>query len=262
MKKISFILVSSLFTFSCSEQSVSNNDVELFSSEFNSNTEDSLIKSYEQIIINYYNHSDTNEYKVKLEVTGKREYEDDSILILTFDEILKFGSWHYSNSSLCFLKDEGALTPVLPSVSASKILNDDFYERNIQYPNRIHGTFEQKVDLTGDGKPEYIFRSTGSIKTSFEESYNIYQLDTKNRTLALCNLSISSNGIQGECDTTFGTLCEFEIIKNDAIYPIIKIKETISACNDSTFKVEKLNCNISYYAWDEQKSKFINLPER
>lgn len=261
MKKTLFILLSLLLIIGCSEQNGNNIEVESISSEFNSNTEDSLIKFYEQTIINYYNNSDTNEYKVKLEVTGKREYEDDSILILTFDEILKFGSWHYSNSSLCFLKNGGTLTPVPPSLSASKILNDDFYERNIQYPNRIHGTFEQKVDLTGDGEPEYIFRSTCSIKTSFEESYNIYQLDPKNQILALCNLSISSNGIQGECDTTFGTLCEFEIIKNDATYPIIKVKEIISTCNDSTFKVEKSNCTISYYAWDEQKSKFINLPE-
>lgn len=261
MKKIPLILLSSLLAISCREQSGHNFKVESFSSEFKSNTKDSLINYYEQAIIDYYCEADSSEYKVKLEITGKREYEDDSILILTFDEILKFGSWHYSNSSLFFLKNGNSLIPISPSSTDLKILNDDFYERDLLYPNRIHGKFTQKIDLTGDGKSEYIFHSTGSIKTSFEESYNIYQMNPDNQTLELFDLSISSNGIQGECDTTFGELSEFEIIENDSINPIIEIIKIMSTCNDSTFKVENLSRTVSYYVWDEQKNKFINLPE-
>lgn len=259
MKNGLYILLIPLLVGSCLDKNDNKNQYEQFSNENIDDSNDSLVHYYEQTILDYYSESDTNEYKIPFEVTGKVEYVDDSILILTFNEILKFGSWHYTNSSLFFIKDGNQLIPISSNLSELRILSDDYYERDIQYPNRIHGKFKQRIDLTGDGEPEYIFHSKGSIRTGFEESYNFYRLNLSNNKLELMNLSIISNGIQGECDSTFGELREFKIIENDSINPIIEIKKTISSCNNNTITVEGLSPTFSYYVWNGEENKFIEL---
>lgn len=259
MKYYILILSFILLVNSCGDNNIKNDEAVLLSTDLAENTHDSLVHYYEQTILDYYNESNTNQYEIPFKVTGIREFEDDSVLTIAFEEILEFGSWHYTNSSLLFIKNGSQLLQVSPMSTELKILNSDFYERDIQYPNRIPGKFKQKIDLTGDGKSEYIFQASGSIQTNFEESYNFYQLDPANQTLEIMDLAIFSSGVQAECETTYGTLKEYKIIENDTINPIIEIKENISVCNDRTFEVEELSSHLSYYTWNEKESRFIEL---
>ncbi|PKP05054.1 MAG: hypothetical protein CVU11_02610 [Bacteroidetes bacterium HGW-Bacteroidetes-6] len=219
---------------------------------------DSLVEIYTHTILEYYNNSNNIEQEIELAITGKRDYEDDSILILSFDEILKFGSWHYTNSSLCFRKNGRELIPIRPSSDEKTLLND-FFQREMNYPNRIDGSIYQIIDLTGDGNPEFIFRSEGMVRDNFEERYNIYQLNVSNRTLEREKLLISSRGIQLSYPIIYGESREYKIIENDSTNPIIVIKEVISELDYSQDKVNELSCTFSYYVWDDRENQFVKL---
>lgn len=219
---------------------------------------DSLVDFYTQTILEHYNNTNNIEQEIELTITGKRSYEDESILILSFDETLKFGSWHYTNSSLCFLKNGSELIPLHPS-SDEKTLLKDFLQRDINYPNRIDGSIYQIIDLTGDGISEYVFRSEGMVRDNFEERYDIYSMNVSNQTLERHKLSISSSGIQFNYPIIYGESRGYKIIENDSINPIIEIKEVISELDDSHDKVNELSCTFSYYVWNDKENQFVKL---
>ena len=254
LKKIIFMLIYYILITACSQQVKSNS--KNLSAKSNLQKKESLTVFYEKAILDYYKKANTDDYKIELELSGEIAYEDNSVLILSFKEILKFGSWHYTDSSLLFLKDGNKLIPISSSSPNLKLLNDDYYERDIKYQNRIQGIFKERVDLTGDGKPEYIFLASGSIKTSLEEKYSIYHLNTDSKSLVISNLHISSNKTQGECNNTFGTVRKYKIIKMKSSLPIIEVNEIQSICDYSLSKVKELSSKSSYYQWNKQKKVF------
>src|SRR5690606_26045665 len=136
-----------------------------------------LVDKALQFIEAYYEQADTADDHIELELEGEVTYEDDDMLIISFNEILKFGSWHYTQSSLCYAKGVDSLVIVHPYLCDSHLLNADFYERDLNYPNRMEGRFVEAIDLTGDGKNEYIFCSSGEIRTSFEKVYTVYRFN-------------------------------------------------------------------------------------
>jgi hypothetical protein len=219
--------------------------------------QDSIVDYYTEAIYAYYHKAnfEENEIEIELRVKGERAYETDSILIISFNEVLEFGSWHYTDASLLFFKNGKDLIPIALSLEGEGVLND-FYKKDIQYPNRIDGVLHQIIDLTGDGKDEYIFRATGSIRVNFEERYTIYHLNPDTRKLERDSLSIYSQGVQADCDTIYGELGSFRIIKNR----IVEVKEVVSTCIDSLFKVQELTCTFTYYIWDKEEHKFKKLP--
>lgn len=252
-----YIPICSLLLIGCGSQDHTIEE-NIHKIEITPSTPDSLVDFYTQVIYKHYNDTNTDDYKVELDLEGKREYEDDSILILTFDEILKYGSWHYTDASLCFFKNGSELIPIAPTVEGKQLTND-FFEREIQYPNRINGVIKELIDLTGDGIPEYIFYSYALFRDNFDERYDIYQLNSDNHTLERLDLSISSNGILGGSDGDYGELRDYKIIGNDSRNPIIEINEVINKPNDSTFEVEKISNIFSYFTWDNHAGRFKKI---
>lgn len=254
---LSLILLPLFIAISCINESKKNSPQD--SSNVELQKKDSIVLHYEQLIADYYNKADSSDYKTVLQIDGRKAYEDDAVLILTFDEVLEYGSWHYTESSLFFLKKKNQLLPVAPSLAGLKILNEDFHEKALQYPNRISGQFKEKIDLTGDGIPEYIFHSSGMIRTSLEEVQHIYQLNLEEQDLEITNLSTSSKGFVGECDTTIGQLSDFKFIQTNSAYPIVKVKTIEKICIDSILKAQEIDSSMSYYQWNPQNSKFIKI---
>lgn len=243
-----------VFNVACDQHDQVETSVDLSRNEESSLPADSILDFYTESIRNYYISMDTNAYKVELEISGKRAFEDDSLLILSFEEILKFGSWHTTNSSLCFRKSGDALIPIFPS-SSEKLSESDYYERDLNYPNRIEGVFYQQIDLTGDGKREFIFDVYGAIRTTFEDKFTFYQLHFENNSVESMQFSICSKGVQGECDQTFGELRTFQIRERVEQNPIIEIAEISSTCEDNTFKIVKTD--TSYYVWQNTNKNFV-----
>ena len=219
---------------------------------------DTTVDFYLQSIHAYYDSSNSLNNDVELAVKGMRAYEDDSILILTFDEILKFGSWHYSNASLCFYKNGDKRIPIGPIFPETTLLTD-YYQSDLNYPNRIDGELHQIIDLTGDGKPEYIFRSEGMVRTNFEEKYNFYQLNLSDQSLKRAKFLIESSGMLFSYPTIVGQSSSYSILENDAGNPLIEVKTIVSELAESQSQVKELSCKNSYFVWDNQASQFVGI---
>ena len=260
MHKLILLNISLLYFFltvSCTNETKKNLPQD--SPNIEQKEKDSIVIHYEQLISDYYKKMDSNDYEIVLQIDGRKEYEDDAVLILTFNEVLEYGSWHYTESSLFFLKKDTQLLPIAPSTADLKILNEDFHEKALQYPNRISGQFKEKIDLTGDGIPEYIFYSTGIIRTNIEEAQHVYQLNLEQQRLEITNVSTSGNGFVGECDTTIGQLSDFNFIQTNSTCPIIEVKTVEKICMDSILKAQTIDSSKSYYQWNPQSSRFEKL---
>lgn len=219
---------------------------------------DTLVDHYETEIQKYYRQHNS-ESNVELELSGSIAYEDEAVLILAFDETLKFGSWHRTNSSLFFLKDEGGLIPVPATLQDRVVLLTDYYEVDLNFPNRVQGVFYQAVDLTGDDRPEYIFHSEASVKTNLEEHYTVYRLNEDLPRLEMTNLSVYSYGTQGECDAVFGDLRKLIVHESDSAMAFIEVSEESSSCVNGQKEVRRESATL--YIWDDQKNEFIELKD-
>jgi hypothetical protein len=215
---------------------------------------DERLAFYEQEIKEYYQQQYTeSDIPIELGLSGTIGYEDEQILILHFDEILEFGSWHYTNSALFFMKQGERLVRVKTPTIKDKLLAD-FYQRKMQYPNRIEGRLHQHFDLTGDGIKEYIFYATGMVRTNVEDAYHIYQLDTRTQELKLMNLYTKGSFVEGECESAYGMQEELKVIEQDSfVLPIIKLKRLQTICIDSVSQVDTINVDYEYYQWKGQE---------
>jgi len=222
--------------------------------------QDSLVDFYSQMIHNYYASNNNDAADIELNLDGKIGYENDSLLILTFNETLKYGSWHRTNSSLCFKKKGNALIPIKVAPKKERVLTD-YYQSDLFYPNRMEGELFQVVDLTGDGQPEYIFHETGSIRTNFEEFYSVYHFNAAKNSLKRDDFSVFATGVQGNCNGTYGDLVEFKIIEKSSKIGI-KIKKTKTECNSETIKVELMSQTTSFYVWNQKQRRFIKQADK
>lgn len=249
--KIGFVFL--LLLFSCNEDLVQSVLVSQNEQDNVANA-DSLVDCYTQSFHDYYDSVNADFEGITLQLSGKKRFENDSMLILSFDEILEFGSWHYSNSSLCFSIKEKDLIPIT-AISGENGLLKEYYGRRMDFPNRIEGELFQVVDLTGDGRAEYIFHARSSIRTNFEERYSFYHLNSESNRLVPYDLIVTGHGVEGDCDRAFGDLCEIEIIEG-ATQAQIEIKQIKCTCNDELLKVEEISRATSYYVWDKALNQF------
>ncbi len=210
---------------------------------------DSLVDFHTEAIQKYYAQTKQNGGGIALELKGRRALENDSIVILSFDEIEQFGSWHYANSALFFIKEKQRLVAVTasPAFSANGLRLVD----GIAYPNKIHGSFKEMKDLTGDGVAEFLFLDSRSYHDEVEERLSIYQFNKKDRLLVPLNVEAFSHGTAAG-DTLLGTIETLRILKNHDNQTITAVKHDETARNGKG-RLMVVKTHTVYYRYDAQK---------
>lgn len=215
-------------------------------SQDTTDVKDSLVDSHVKAIKKHYAQSRQNDGKIALELKGKRAYEDDSVVALSFDEIQQFGSWHYSTSALVFLKENNQLVAVTASPDHS--VNGLRLVSGIAFPNKIDGNFKEMKDLTGDGIPEFLFLDYRNYHDEVEEKLNVYRLNKKSRLLEQLNLTAFSHG-KAAGDTLEGTNETLEVLQKSGI---VAVKSEEMVRNDKG-KLAPAKSHTAYYKYDVKK---------
>ena len=223
-------------------------------------TKDSIVEcSLAQIKQHYYEFQQQEQYKIELELVGERTFENDSILILSFDETIKFGSWSYNNSSLIFHKAGNQLLPIKPDIILEKEFADSLDE--INYPNRIRGKFDKSIDLTGDGIPEYLFKQRNTHRDFVAETTHIYKIDLQKNKVHQVNLKSFSRGFIFAEDTLDGDNEKLEIIKSNQNELLIQIKH-ITTKRNSLGTLDVIADKLTYYKYNTKAQKFIEIKNK
>lgn len=221
---------------------------------------DSIIEFYSAQIQKHYLELQENEAnfttRIELELDGKRTFENDTLLILSFEEVIKFGSYRYSESSLVFKKKNHQLVPIeAPFLFKNKKIN---INEEIYYPNRIPGYFTKSIDLTGDGIHEYVFTKEFMYKDNIEKDVRIYKIDLQKNILHQLNLEAHSSGFVFTPDTLRGTNERMSFIETSNKEVIVKlVNETTETNSDGDLVIKEIK--TSYYKYNPDKNKFIAI---
>jgi hypothetical protein len=220
---------------------------------------DSIVEYYAAQIQKYYTELQQGQSEIELELIGERTFENDPILIMSFREIIKFGSWRYCNSSLFFHKKGNQLLPVKPSLIPH---NEDIdLSEEISYPNRIPGKFDTIIDLTGDGIPEYTFRRHFACRDVVYEEIRIFKMDTDKNILRQLNLKTQSSGFLYAIDTLEGDNEKLEIIKSNQKELLVQINH-ITTKRNSSGTIDVIADKLTYYKYNTKAQKFIEIKSK
>lgn len=221
----------------------------------NPNSIDSLKKYCQEEIENYYRDffSKAVSFDIpELTLEGQMSYMDETFIIISFKEIVKYGSWHYSNSSFIFRKNrEGQVIRVVCNEEDTPAGSG--IDRELNYPKRVNGLPHIISDLNGDGKTDFIFESVTGIRDHQQTVYSFY-LYTHEETLKRSILSIKSDLDQcgdGFCGTESQlSLYHFEFPPSIFVY---KKEIRYNSATQTRFIMEEQQVT---YKWNPKKEDF------
>ena len=218
-------------------------EVELDADPIWYNNDTPLYEYCSQKIISQY------EDEIELELEFSKAFRDKTIIACSMEEVQKYGSWNYTNSSMVFIPNGDSLIPV-------KLIPENLSENNpFQYENRVNGVLIRRTDLNLNGRPEYMFEFSEMRRTNFHSEINIYELDEDLQVLYPIDMSCRSDGLIGECDEFIGMEQKMEIHEYEDNFPIIIIRTTTSKCDESG-SWEKLDEYKVNFQWSEEENKF------
>ncbi|MCB0477313.1 MAG: hypothetical protein KDC84_04075 [Crocinitomicaceae bacterium] len=217
---------------------------------------DSLIQACESFIIDTYKSNiGEDDFGKDIQVKGSVSFENDAFLVLQFEEIIEYGSWMYSSSSMFFNKSRGRLEKVKVD---SKMDPNWEVTKNLYYMGRVNGDVQSRVMLNGDDLPDFIMSCSQSFRTNESIWENIYELDLKNNYLKMYDLSTSSSVIRGDCEGgEYGNQRRFKIKDTKSDLPIIEIVVSESECLEGEVQVEERPS--MEYQWDPNQKKFMKI---
>lgn len=209
-----------------------------------------LITAYKLEIEKHYDNYRQNNRNTfpELQLEGEVSYEDEDFLILTFSEILEYGSWHYSNSSFVFRKlGDQNFEGIIPDKSDT--ITGPNLDQELAYEGRINGVPFYVGDLTGDQIKDFIFRSSTSVRSTNYNQYSFYTI--KNNSLQKSTLKFSA-----EIDDGCGDIDSIRVDENFNP-PVIIVKSRKIKCDPETgVKLSMPSSDNLVYQWNE--NEFIN----
>ena len=229
----SYIFFYCLLVVGCQSKAKEKNTI-VNNNKISSIVKDSLVRHYSAQIQKQYALLQQSENPRSnttncIQLKGKITFENDVLLILSFDEVIQVGSYRYSQSSLLFKKTNNQLLPITPQFFFNEISND--LSEEIYYSNRIPGHFSKKIDVTGDGIDEFVFKKQYSFKDNSKEEVSIYKIDLQTNNLKQLNLQTNSTGFAYRSDALVGTNERMSFIENNKNETIIKVVQEITELN-------------------------------
>ncbi len=216
---------------------------------------DSLVKACEQHVIdNYQKNIGEETFGKDIQINGSIGFENEDFLVINIEEIIEYGSWNYTESSMIFNKSRGRLE--LVKVDSKKDENWEITE-NLFYEGRINGLVEKSLMLNGNDRPDFIVYASQTRRTQKTIWGNIYELDLTKNHLKLFDLSSNSQITMGECEGEFGHLEKFIVSDTKSDLPIVEIQISESECID--FKVVSNELPNQQYQWDPSSEKFLKI---
>lgn len=217
---------------------------------------DSLIKVYEDYIVNFYKSQLAPEetFGSEIRIKGSLAFEDETLLILSFEEIIEFGSWQYSSSSIFLNKSGNTLRMVtgLPMVGPNGTNSE-----NILYPGRVNGVFVKRTQLNGNENPDFIMESSVMYRTTEGITQRIYEFDAKSNTLKQFEIAAYSEITNGECSGAFGSKEELKVVDTKSDLPLLQIQKTISECLEDKAVIVKETHR--QFQWDPAGNQFLEI---
>lgn len=217
---------------------------------------DSLIKVYEDYIVNFYKSqlAPDETFGSEIRIKGSLAFEDENLVILSFEEIIEFGSWQYSSSSIFLNKIGNTLRMVtgLPMVGPNGTNSE-----NILYPGRVNGVFVKRTQLNGNENPDFIMESSVMYRTTEGITQRIYEFDAKSNTLKQFEIAAYSEITNGECNGAFGSKEELKVIDTKSDLPLLQIQKTISECLED--KVVIVKETHRQFQWDPAGNQFLEI---
>lgn len=179
-----------------------------------------------------------------LQLKGEVSFENEELVILSFEEIVEFGSWMYSNSSVFYAKTEEGHQLLKPTIKTTELNWGE--ETDLQYPGRINGVFKKAFDLTNNGKKDFIMEASGGYRTNQWETSFALIYDDEKMVLKILDLKAHSELTVGECSDAFGIKETFEIIEPEAYggMPMVKIKGEKSECVEDQIQVNETYSSV------------------
>lgn len=218
---------------------------------------DSLIKACEKHIVDSYHlNIGDEEFGKDIQVKGSVTFENEDYLILGFEEIIEYGSWNYTSSSMFFNKSRGNLE--LMNVDSKK---DEKWEItiNLNYKGRVNGILEKQAMLNGNDLNDIIMFTSQTFRTNESNWQNIYELDLENNKLRLFDLSTHSMITVGECEGSFGTIQKLNILDTKSDLPILEIQNIESECIEGQVKVNEIP--NTQFQWDPNMLEFLLIQQ-
>ena len=211
---------------------------------------------YHSEITQFYNNHFQDEGRLSnkpdLELEGYVSYNDNDLLVISYKEVLKYGSWHYSYSSIAFKKlDDNKLLRIQISSLDSTALSQ--IDSELIYPYRINGIPHVVTDLNNDGVKDIIFESSSQIRATEYKAYSIYF--SKSDTLKLSQLSFSSETDQC-CDGDCGKKQTLSVLYLEPL-PIIEVNTKIIECIEEQEKRVIVRESNELFQWNEKNSDFV-----
>ncbi len=262
MKSSNILPLFIIFLISCvnnvkkediSEQEEYSSNIALDSTDLSSidESQDPIWYNNDMPLYDYCSEQINQQYdgEIELELDFSKAFRDEDIISCSIEEIQKFGSWNYTNSSMVFLPMGDSLIPV-------RLIPEDLSENNpFQYENRINGVLIRRTDLNMNGRPEYMFEYSENRRTNFHSEINIYELDKDLRVLYPIDISCLSDGLVGECEEFIGMEQKMEIHEYEDDFPIIIIRTITSRCDEAGnwTKIDEYKFNLQ---WNEEEKKF------
>jgi len=255
------ILASVLFVFCfCTTDSSNkmNDSTTVTSSPINkpdtiTSVYDDVLSYFQLQIREHYNKSLPEDKPITLELGGSISYNDDDFLIISFVEIMKYGSWHTSYSSVIFKKlDDNNLIRIF--TNSPDTVTGPNIDNELAYPGRINGLPYIITDLNGDGIKDLLFKSETYVRDSEYTTYSFFTYD--NEVLTRSKLTFSAESYQcldGFCGTeNIVNLHYFDFPPK--IY--VKTREiSMDKKQDGSFIVNEVR---NLYRWDDKEKDFVS----
>ena len=183
----------------------------------------------------------------KLEISPGDIYSSEDLLLLSFNVIVKRGSWEYFKLSKMFYKAQGSYQPITAeyNIASNSIIQDDI----TQFEHKIYGVLDTLVDFDEDGFLDYIFKFNFQKRSDSQSEYHFLRFD--GGKLFFQNIMAYENLSIGECEKPFGLKESIKFQDRGRMY----IHGEKSSCSDGIVKTD--SSYLRKYFWSEDSESFV-----